>query len=154
LKRTAKLLQLIASGTDYLRAKQDNLSTEFRLWEWPRYDWDQETRQLVFSEKGRPRVISDIQFVGSVSTRSDSWLWSWANDSVDGRLTSAASTVRKYGEENDLEHLTTGSWHAHEPDGWEMTSVTALLTSAVGAYRSPKEGGFTFMVLTDVRWAS
>jgi hypothetical protein len=38
-------------------------------------------------------------------------------------------------------------------DGWEMTSVAAFLLKAKGAYRSPDERGFTFMILTDVRWA-
>lgn len=154
MERPEELLQLIESATDYLRACQDKLSVEFKLWEWPRYDWDQATRQLVFSKDGRPRVISEVQFVGSVSTRSGTWLWSWANDSVDGPLTVSASAVRKYGEAHGLAHLTDSTWHAHEPDGWEMTAVTALLTSAKGAYRTPKEGGFTHMVLTVVRWAT
>jgi len=153
LERSKDFLKLVASATDYLRKCQDELSSEFNLWKLPRYDWSQDTRQLVFSEAGQPRVIADVQFVGSISTRSDTWLWSWANDSVDGPLTVAASEVRRYGEEHGLEPLTARTWHAHEADGWEMTSVTALLNSAKGAYRTPKEAGFTYMVLTDVRWA-
>jgi hypothetical protein len=36
---------------------------------------------------------------------------------------------------------------------WQMTAVSAFLLKAKGAYRSPDERGFTFMILTDVRWA-
>jgi hypothetical protein len=154
MERSSELLKLIASATEYLRERQDDLSSKFRLTQWPRYDWDQGTGQLIFSDDGKARVIADIQFVGSISTRSDTWLWSWANDSNDGALTVSAATARKYGESHEMEHLTTATWHAHEEDGWEMTSVTAFLTSAMGAYRTPKEQGFTYMVLTGVRWAT
>ena len=154
MERPEEFLRLVASATQYLGERQDDLSEKFNLWKWTRYDWNQATGQLVFSESGQPRVISDVQFVGSISTRSDTWLWSWANESVDSALTTAATSVRKYGETHGLEHLTTSTWHAHEPDGWEMASITALLTGAKGAYRSPKDGGFTFMVLTDVQWAA
>jgi len=35
-----------------------------------------------------------------------------------------------------------------------MVSIAAFLLSARGAYRTPKGNGFTFMVMTNVRWAS
>ena len=35
-----------------------------------------------------------------------------------------------------------------------MTAVTAYLTHALGAYRSPHDEGVLFMVLTAVRWAT
>jgi hypothetical protein len=113
-----------------------------------------ETRQLVFSENAVPKVIADIQFVGSISTRSDTWLWAWANDSVDPQLSSSMGAVRDYGEKHGFNHLTSKKWHAHEVDGWEMTSIAALLLKARGAYRTPGDTGFTFMVMTDIRWAA
>jgi hypothetical protein len=99
-------------------------------------------------------VTADIQFVGSISTVSDTWLWSWANDSVDPELAASMVTVRDYGNEHGFSQLTVKKWHAHEVDGWEMTAIAALLLKARGAYRSPAEDGFTFMVMTDVRWAT
>lgn len=63
-------------------------------------------------------------------------------------------TVLNYGKEHGFSQLTTKKWHAHEVDGWEMTSVAAFLLKARGAYRFPSESGFTFMVMTDVRWAT
>jgi len=35
-----------------------------------------------------------------------------------------------------------------------MTSIAAFLLKARGAYRSPGDTGFTFMVITDIRWAT
>lgn len=154
MERTAPFEALIQIAQNYLRARQADLDKEFQLWHWSRYDWYQETRQLSFSEGGVVKVTADIQFVGSISPESDTWLWSWANDSVDPQLSASMGTVRDYGKKHEFGHLTAKKWHAHEVDGWEMTAVAAFLLKARGAYRSPKEGGFTFMVITDVRWAT
>jgi hypothetical protein len=154
MERTASFEALIQTAQSYLSSCQADLGEEYRLWQWSRYDWYQETRQLIFSEGAVAKVTADIQFVGSISIVSDTWLWSWANDSVDPELAASMVTVRDYGNEHGFSQLTVKKWHAHEVDGWEMTAIAALLLKARGAYRSPAEDGFTFMVMTDVRWAT
>ena len=62
--------------------------------------------------------------------------------------------MRAYGETHGIKPLVTTNWHAHEADGWEMTSIAAYLLDAKGAYRTPQDSGFTFMVLTNVQWAA
>jgi hypothetical protein len=154
MERTALFEALIEEAQAYLRGCQAELDVEYRLSHWPRYDWGQDTQQLIFSENEVAKVAADIQFVGSISTKSDTWLWAWANDSVNPEISTSARVVRKYGEEHGLHHLTSKKWHAHEVDGWEMTSVTAFLLKARGAYRTPDENGFTYMVMTNVHWAT
>ena len=145
---------LVEAAASYLTDCQHHLEQEYRLSKWSRYDWSQETRQLVFSDGGAPKVIADIQFVGSVSTKTDTWLWAWDNDSVNPSLFEALLRVRQYGEAHGFPHLTSPKWSAHEVDGWEMTSIAAFLLRAKGAYRSPRENGFTFMIITSVGWAT
>jgi hypothetical protein len=62
--------------------------------------------------------------------------------------------VLDYGEKNRFDHLTSKKWHAHGVDGWEMTSVAAFLLKARGAYRTPEDTGFTFMVITNMHRAT
>lgn len=152
--RSEAFEELIGAASSYLADCQNHLEQEYHLGKWSRYDWSQETRQLVFSDKGAPKVIADIQFVGSVSTETDTWLWAWDNGSVDRRLFEALLRVRQYGEAHGFPHLTTPKWYAHEVDGWEMTSIAAFLLRAKGAYRSPGKNGFTFMIITAVGWAT
>jgi hypothetical protein len=154
MERTAPFESLIETAQTYLRECQAELEEEFRLGHWPRFDWYQETQQLVFSENGIAKVAAGIQFVGSISNQSNTWLWAWANDSVDPQLSTSMITVRDYGEQHGFDQLTTKRWHAHEVDGWEMTSIAAFLLKARGAYRTPKGPGFTFMIMTDVHWAT
>ena len=100
-----------------------------------------------------PRVVADVQFVGSVSTESDTWLWSWANPYLAEPLTRDVRDVRLLGETLGIAQLTTPKWPADPTDGWEMTSITAYVLRAKGVYRTPAENGYTYMVMTSVRWA-
>ena len=137
----------------YLSQKQEEAQSHFKIGEYERYDWDQEKRQLVWSDGGVPKVIADIQFVGSVAPKAGTWLWSWANSSVLPELYEDMLEVKRYGEAHGIEKLTTDTWDAEEVDGWEMTAIAAYVLQAQGAYRSPKSNGFTFMVFTGLRFA-
>jgi len=150
---TDEFVELVTAAHAYATARQDVLRREFALGSWPRWDWDQGTGQLVFSAGGEPRVVADVQFVGSVSTESGTWLWSWANPHFESSLTRDVREVRLFGASRGIAQLTTPKWPAKEVDGWEMTSITAYVLQAKGVYRTRDETGFTFMVMTSIRWA-
>jgi hypothetical protein len=145
---------LVGTAMRYLRDCQDSLNREYRLGQWPRYDWSQETRQIVFSEGGKPKVVADIQFVGSISTITNTWLWAWDNATIEPGLSDAVLKVRQHGQAHAFPHLTIPKWRADETDGWEMASIAAFLLGAKGAYRTPDEIGFTFMIMTAIGWAT
>jgi len=92
--------------------------------------------------------------VGDVSSKSKTWLWAWANPTIKDSLQQAARQAKQHGVENGIRQLVESTWPADEVDGWEMTSITAMLVNAKGAYKSPGENGTYFMLFTDIRWAT
>jgi hypothetical protein len=134
-----------------LTTRNDHLWQKFSLASYGRWDWNQDTGELVFSNDDVPGVIARIAFVGSLSTKSDTWLWAWANFSLVDAIREPVIAVRDYGEQKDFLPLTTPKWPATQEDGWHMTAVAARVLGAEGAYRTPNDYGFTFMVLHDVR---
>ena len=147
-------IEQVTEANHYLTERQDALMHDYALGEHKRFDWDQTTGSLVFSNDGVIAVIAKVQFVGSISTRSNTWLWSWANSSIMDNVKDRMHAVKAFGEKNRYHALTTDQWEADEIDGWEMTSITAHLLKAQGAYRTTDENGFTYMVITDIRWAN
>jgi len=143
----------LEQAEQYLQNQQDKLQSEFRLGEWERYDYDQDTGLLTFSSDGIPRLIADIDVVGSTSTTSGTWLWSWDNESILDSMKERMKRVRAVGEARGFVRLTDARWAADEADGWELTAAAALLLKAEGAYRSPHDRGALFMILHNVRWA-
>ncbi|HXU94589.1 MAG TPA: hypothetical protein VFP33_13115 [Gallionella sp.] len=154
LEITEKYRQLVTEAHQYMTNCQEKLRAEYQLNVWPRYDWDQDAASLIFSDSSGSRVRASIQFVGSVSSRSGTWLWSWANDSFLHEVTCKMSYVKEYGIDNDIEQLATDTWQADEVDGWEMTSIAGYLIGAKGSYRTPSDYGFTYMVITEIGWVA
>lgn len=142
----------VADSEAYLKSVQEQTKVEFNLGAYERYDWDQEKGTLVFSDQDVPKVVAKIQFVGSISTETNTWLWAWANNSVLPGLCEEIWRVKAFGEENGYWQLHTPKWEADEVDGWTMTAIAARLIRANGAYRS-KDNGFTFMIFTQIGWA-
>jgi uncharacterized protein DUF6882 len=145
---------LVRKACEYLTAREDELRGQYGLSSYQRYDWDQDKGTIVFSDDGVPKLLANIHFVGSVSTRTNTWLWSWANKSISCNLSERIREVKRYGELHGFAQLTEPYWSASEVDGWEMTSVSAYILKTQGAYRTTDENGFTFMLLTDVRRAT
>ena len=145
--------KLVQASTDYLNVRIERCRQDYKIGEYARYDYDQEKAELVWSDEGIPKVIAKIQFVGSISTKSNTWLWSWENPSVLDNLKKDIVRIRSFGETHGIEKLTNAKWIADEFDGWEMTSIAAKLLEARGAYRAPSSNGFTFMIITEISWA-
>ena len=144
---------LVVSSCEYLTARNDELTRTFRIGSYKRWDWSMDTGELVFSDAGVPIVVAKIQFVGSISKIGGTWCWSWANVTIDDRVKSRILEVRRYGKERGIDKLTTPCWDADEVDGWEMTSISARLLGAKGAYRTPGDRRtFMYLIMTDVRW--
>ena len=73
---------------------------------------------------------------------------------MDERVKGRIIKVREFGVERGLDQLTESLWEADEIDGWEMTSIAGRVLNAQGSYRTPKDGGFTYMLIMDVLWVS
>src|SRR5437588_178482 len=128
------------------------LNEEYKL---ASYWWhlDQGTGKLTFSEDGVTKVIADAQIVGSYSTYSHTWLWSWANKYVDEGMKKDIGKVKEYGERHRYKELTTAKWECDEDYAWTMTAAAGYLLKSKGAYRGPIEDGYVYILITDIRWA-
>lgn len=49
---------------EQLNAKNDRLERDFQLGHWSRYDYDIETRRLLFSKGGEIKVTAEVQIAG------------------------------------------------------------------------------------------
>jgi hypothetical protein len=147
-----KFVDLVTSAYAYLTARQDHLKETFGLSNYERWDWDDDRGAVVFSDAGVPRVVAPSQLVGSVSRKTGTWLWAWANEHVEPRLCRDLEEVRRYGEHHGIWQLTTPKWEADETDGWEMTSIAAYILQAKGGYRMPNDQVFSFAIFEAVEW--
>jgi hypothetical protein len=126
---------------------------QFRIGKWPRWDYDFDLGTLTFSENGVPKVVAEIEVVGTTSARAKTWMWAWANESLPSCVTSRLAKVRAFGRRESLPNLTQAEIPDNEFLGWEMTAISAEIIGAKGGYRCPSQGGFLYLVYTDIRFA-
>ncbi len=143
---------LLADCREYLEKKQPKLVEQFKLDVHERWDWDQTTGKLIFSHDGEPQVVASVQFAGSFSTETNTWMWAWANESLDDNIKSGSKVVRDIGQQRGYRKLAAGHWPADVVDAWEMTAVLAKHIDAIGFYRTPSDNGFLYMAITDAVW--
>ena len=51
---------------------------KYKIGTWPRWDYSMDNGTLIFSERGKAKVICEMQVVGSA--QGESWEWSWGNE--------------------------------------------------------------------------
>ena len=119
------------------------------------YSWylDQRTGKLTFSKEGVTKVIADAQIVGSYSTYSHTWMWSWANKYVDEGMKKDVLKVKEYGERHRYKELTMAKWECDEDYAGTMTAAAGYQVKSKMGYRGPIEDGYVYMMITDIRWA-
>jgi hypothetical protein len=77
----------------------------FGIGHWEHWDYDLDAGTLVFSDGGVPRVVANIQAVGTTSTASKTWLWGWADDRFPAGVTAGLREVREFGTQENLPQL-------------------------------------------------
>ena len=143
---------LVSRSFKHLKAVQKTFMETFKIDDHERWDWHQETGKLIFSHENKPVVECDIDFVGTFSSSSNTWMWAWANDSFPENIKAKSREIRNLGEEERTLKLASAIWPADPVDGWEMTAIMAKSIGAIGAYRTPSENGFVYMIVQRARW--
>ena len=115
-----------------------------------RWDFDQDTGELVFSFPDGIKAVSRAQVIGTYNSKDHTWLWAWANPSIDEKLRADALKVRKYGEEHKIDRLTKPKWVGKEEDAWAMAALAVKLCGKQGAYRGPAGATYVFIVFGEV----
>lgn len=130
-----------------LSDKQAIWKENFEIGKYKNWNWNQDDAELTFSNDDTPAIRCDIAFVGGVSTKSNTWLWSWANYSLIEKVRAPLAAVREFGYEQDYPKLFIPKWRAEEVDGWEMAAIATKILDAESVYRTPSNYGFTFLVV-------
>lgn len=139
--------ELAQRAIAYLQQCQDEVNGRFPLDNHEQYSWNMDTRELVISTGGKPQFVADFRFAGSFCRQSESWMWAWANPSIDEPMKNEIRQVRSYGEEHSYRQLVSGLSFGPEEDAWEMTAIAAYLLRARGAFRSPDEKTVSFLLI-------
>jgi hypothetical protein len=138
-----------------LKAKQQALQDDFNLGEWPRWEFDQEAETLTFfDENDRPALKGSFIFIGSYSPNSESWKWSWSNQSISEALREKALPLKRLKAITGFDLFEfEGTFEVDEQMAWELAAMAVQQLRSVGCYRAPDadDGPRSFLAITELR---
>lgn len=112
-------------------------ATGWGLGKFDRWDFDQDTGILVFSNHDGYTAKCSAQIAGTYDSAAKSWQWAWADSSINDKLKADSLKVRNYGETNGFKKLTEALWLGTETDAWDMAAITCKVCGDQGVYRGP-----------------
>jgi hypothetical protein len=144
--------ELSKQAYQYLHEQQAICEDKYLLGSHDRWFYDQEPGLIIFYNEDKVFLRIKFESVGSISLISNTWLWSWDNNTVLENNKTEILKVKQFGEKKKMEKLMVAKWDADIYDGWEMTAISAYLLKAKGAYRTPndKEDVFSFMLFKEI----
>jgi hypothetical protein len=148
--------RLIRHATQVGQDRQAAARARWRIGDRGEWYFDVDARTLALSDPGEAPVLADVRLVGSYSTRSSTFQWSWALYDEQHPLIAGIADLRTFGEVRGLTRLTETWWKAEQVDAWEMTSLAGYLLGFEGVYRAPYEEDdlYWFMLLDRFRQVS
>jgi hypothetical protein len=142
----------VNSAVDELRLK----TIAHTVWGLDKVDhWDLDQGEGVLRFSGADGTIAEAnaQIVGTWDGETQTWRWSWANESVHPPLARSSRELRKVGLDNNLQMLVAPEFPSTEEQAWEMTALAVKNSSAQGAYRGPMGETSVFLTFDHVRIA-
>jgi len=148
---TPEFKELLEMSMEELRLKTIAHQKGWGLGKATRWSLDQSRGDLIFTFGDGVVATCPAQIIGSFDSADDSWLWAWANPSIDDSLQRDSLRVRDYGQLHQIDRLTSPAWAGKEADAWEMAALACKLCEAQGAYRGPGGTASVFMTFASVK---
>jgi hypothetical protein len=141
---------LLTMSNEELKIKTEAHKQAWGLGKIKRWDLSQDSGRLTFSLPDGMKAVCPAQIIGTWNSEDHTWLWAWANPSINEKLKVDALKVRKYGEEHHIDRLTQSKWVSTEDDAWAMTALAVKLCGEQGAYRGPASATYVFIAFGEV----
>lgn len=130
----------LSGACDWLTARNIALARDWGIGLERDYAFDQETGRLALKFEGRRTIGAHGQILGSFDPRDRSFMWSWANPSIQPELCADAARLKAEGERLGVAALTipvqTVSFDALLP----LLALAAQNGGADGVYRCMVNG--------------
>lgn len=102
-----------------------------------RFDIDMNKGVITFSADGRPPSPWRFELLGSFLDEKKRFLWGWANDAVDPRLTKGVNALREKSTGPGLRCFSDAGFGGPEKLFLRLVRHAAVEMGAVGVYRAP-----------------
>lgn len=88
-----------------------------------------------------------VEIFGSWSSYDKSWLWAWANESLQKSPIEASLEIFSYGKTEGIPELTAEEIDLQNGNPHEIAMVASEILGGFGYFRCPYDGGAGFVII-------
>ncbi|MFJ9692143.1 DUF6882 domain-containing protein [Kitasatospora sp. NPDC101183] len=126
--------EVVRAARERARSRQALMVERFGLSGDVQYHWSMDDAQMTWSRDGKVFLVGRLTMIGSVSLAQQSWLWSWANESLPRTVLGDIERVRQFGEANNYPVLPWPGFNHHPELVAEARLVAASVLDAEGLW--------------------
>lgn len=138
----------VEDSFQFLEEAQDRLQKDFGIGQYNRWDLDQETSALSFSDLNRPTLHCSVYALGTFG--GGVWKWAWSNPSLIDSFSSTSRKMRELAAQSGLDIFEKDEFEADENMPWEICGMALREIGGLGVYRCPAKTSDLFVVITTV----
>lgn len=127
---------------------QDEFKKIYDLNSYEHWSFDEDFGVFHFESNDGKKLYFKYSLVGSFSAKTSTWKWSWDNEHLKISERRRVEEVKLFGEQKEFSSLTNGLVEADEYTGWDLTSISAKVLSAIGVYRFTQEHLTYYVIFT------
>lgn len=130
-----------------LSKSQDDFIKKYNTDSYAKWFYDQECELLRLYNEDGDEVFFKYIPIGTYSLKSNTWMWSWENESSIEASKNETLSVKRFGEENDFEYLVRGLFECDVNECWKLTAISKKFIQSIGAYRTTSDDLVKYILL-------
>ncbi len=137
------------SELDRLIPTQDRFKEEFDIDSYAHWFYDDESSILRLYNDEIDEIFFRYVPIGTYSLNKNTWMWSWFNNYLSEKNKIETLQIKQFGEKNQYEKLTNGTFPSDEFDGWEFLAISQNLLDGIGVYKINCDNLNYYVLLTE-----
>lgn len=143
-------IEFAESKLNLLNSIQNKFIQEFKADKYDKWFYDSEIELLRLYNDESDEIFFKYIPVGTFSLNSNTWMWSWFNESSVEKSKFETLKIQEIGIEKNYEKLKSGTFSSDEYDCWDFVAIAFSILNGVGVYKVKSDHLEKFMILTEV----
>lgn len=128
---------------------QDRFKEKFDIDLYANWFYDDESSILRLYNDEIDEIFFRYIPIGTYSLNKNTWMWSWFNNYLSEKNKIETLQIKQFGEKNQYEKLTNGTFPSDEFDGWEFLAISQNLLNGIGVYKINCDNLNYYVLLTE-----
>lgn len=129
---------------------QNKFKEKFKTDNYNSWFYDSELQLLKLYNVDEDEIFFRYIPVGSFSLNSNTWMWSWFNESAIEESKAEILNVKQFGSKQNFDKLTIGTFPSDEFECWKLVAISFSIIDGIGVYKVKSDHLELYFILKNV----